>query len=86
VNNDWHRVAGVTGIYSSIKRLGAAAIAIVGVGLLIIGISTWVPSARMNTARCFEAFAHDQNRSVEELFRNPALQESLIEATTLCSR
>jgi hypothetical protein len=54
--------------------------------LLMIGISTSVTSARMNTARCLEAFAHDQNRSVEELFRDPALQESLIEVTTLCSQ
>lgn len=85
MNNDWQCVGAVKGIRSSGKRLGAA-IAIVCVALLMIGISTSVTSARMNTARCLEAFAHDQNRSVEELFRDPALQESLIEVTTLCSQ
>ena len=85
MNNQWHRVAGVKGTRSSGKWL-AAAIVIVAAALLMIGIRTWVPSARMNTARCLEAFAHDRNRSVEVLFRDPALQESLIEATTLCSQ
>jgi hypothetical protein len=85
VNNEWQCIEASKGTRSSGKCPGAALV-IAGVALLMIGIKTSVPSARMNTARCLEAFAHDQNRSVEELFRSLALQESLIEATTLCSR
>ncbi|WP_179197474.1 hypothetical protein [Caballeronia sordidicola] len=85
MNHDSHRMAGMKRTHSSITWLGAT-IAIIGVALLLAGIRMAVPSARVNTARCLEAYAHDQNRSVEGLLRDTALHASLIEATTLCSQ
>ncbi|SAL65699.1 hypothetical protein AWB69_07425 [Caballeronia udeis] len=67
-------------------RVTGAAMVIVGLAALLVAPSCSVSSSRANNARCLQAFANDEHRSLEAFFQDPALQDSLVQAIDHCSR
>ena len=67
-------------------RAASAVIAILGLAALLVALACSVSSSRANNARCLEAFANDEHRSLDAFFQDPALQDSLVQAIEQCSR
>jgi hypothetical protein len=63
-----------------------AAIAILGIALLLVVLASAVSSVRANNARCLEALANDAHHSLEALLQDSAQQDSLVQAIDQCSR
>jgi hypothetical protein len=70
----------------STARAVSAAIAILGLAALLVALACSVSSSRANNARCLQAFANDEHRSLDAFFQDPALQDSLVQAIDQCSR
>jgi len=70
----------------SSARVTGAAMVIVGLAALLVALACSVSSSRANNARCLQAFANDEHRSLEAFFQDPALQDSLVRAIDHCSR
>ena len=67
-------------------RAASAVMAILGLAALLVALACSVSSNRANNARCLQAFANDEHRSLDAFFRDPALQDSLVQAIDQCSR
>jgi hypothetical protein len=67
-------------------RAASAAMAILGIAALLVALACSVSSIRANNARCLEAFANDEHRSLDAFFQDPSLQDSLVQAIDQCSR
>jgi hypothetical protein len=67
-------------------RAVSAASAILGIAALLLALVCSVSSSRANNARCLQAFANDEHRSLEAFFQDPAPQDSLVQAIDQCSR
>jgi len=67
-------------------RAASAAMAIVGIAALLVALTCSVSSSRANNARCLQAFANDEHRSLDAFFQDPSLQDSLVQAIDQCSR
>jgi heme/copper-type cytochrome/quinol oxidase subunit 1 len=71
--------------WSSAQAMGAA-IVILGLAAMLVALICSVSSSRANNARCLQAFANDEHRTLEAFFQDPALQDSLAHAIDHCSR
>ncbi len=89
MDNELHRMAVVK------KRMGwrwfparatSAAIAVLGSAALMVALACSVSSSRANNARCLQAFANDEHRSLDAFFQDPSMQDSLVQAIDQCSR
>ena len=63
----------------------------IGITLAIIALfaiaAGWVASSvRANNILCLQQVANDEHVSLDAFFQNPAQQDALVEAATLCSR
>jgi hypothetical protein len=67
-------------------RVTSAAIATLGLAALVVALACSVSGSRANNARCLQAFANDEHRSLDAFFQDPALQDSLVQAIDQCSR
>jgi hypothetical protein len=67
-------------------RAASVAMAILGLAALLVALACSVSSNRANNARCLQAFANDEHRSLDAFFQDPALQDSLVQAIDQCSR
>ena len=67
-------------------RAASAAMAILGIAALVVALTCSVSSIRANNARCLQAFANDEHRSLDAFFQDPALQDPLVQAIDQCSR
>ena len=67
-------------------RAASVAVAILGLAALLVALTRSVSSNRANNARCIQAFANDEHRSLDAFFQDPALQDSLVQAIDQCSR
>ncbi|MEA3114428.1 MAG: hypothetical protein QOG58_4227 [Caballeronia sp.] len=67
-------------------RAASAVMAIAGLAALLVALACSVSSNRANNARCLQAFANDEHRSLNAFFLDPALQDSLMQAIDQCSR
>jgi len=67
-------------------RAASVASAILGLAALLVALACSVSSSRANNARCLQAFANDEHRSLDAFFQDPALQDPLVQAIDQCSR
>ena len=67
-------------------RAASAGMAIVGIAALLVALTCSFSSSRANYARCLQAFANDEHRSLDAFFQDPSLQDSLVQAIDQCSR
>jgi len=67
-------------------RVTSVAAAILGLTALVVALACSVSSSRANSARCLQAFANDEHRSLDAFFQDPALQDSFVQAIDQCSR
>ena len=67
-------------------RAAGAAMTILGLAVLLVALACSVSSNRANNARCLQAFANDEHRSLDAFFQDPAQQDSLVQAIDQCSR
>lgn len=58
----------------------------VAVGLLVVAAIYAPDSTRANTRLCLEQIANEQHTSLEAFFQNPAQQDALAQAMTVCTR
>ena len=89
MNNELRRMA-VTekraGWRWSSARAMSAAIVILGLAALLVALTCSVSRSRANNARCLQALANDEHRTLEAFFQDPALRDSLVQAIDHCSR
>ncbi|WP_122156740.1 hypothetical protein [Paraburkholderia sp.] len=62
------------------------AITLVAIALFAIAAVLAVSSVRANNTLCLQQVANDEHTSLDAFFQNPAQQDALVEAATLCSR
>ncbi|MFT4507649.1 hypothetical protein [Caballeronia sp. 15711] len=89
MNSELRRVAVVEkhmGWRWSAARAAGAAMATLGMAALLVVLACSVSSNRANNARCLQAFANDEHRSLDAFFQDPALQDSMVQAIDQCSR
>jgi hypothetical protein len=89
MNNEFRRMAAIekrARWRSSSAQAINAAIAIVGITLLLVALACSVSSTRADNTRCLQAFANDQHRTLEAFLQDPALQDWLGSAIDHCSR
>ena len=88
MNHEFRRMAAIekrARWRSSSAQAVNAAIAVLGITLLLVALACSVSSTRANNTRCLQAFANDQHRTLEAFLQDPALQDSLGSAIDHCS-
>jgi len=89
MNNEFRRMAAIEKHArwrgSSAQAINAA-IAILGIALLLVALASSVSSTRANNTQCLRAFANDEHRTLDAFLQDPALQDSLGSAIDHCSR
>ncbi|WGS52481.1 hypothetical protein LFL96_30300 [Paraburkholderia sp. D15] len=63
-----------------------ATIWIVAIGLIVVAALYAPDSTRANTRRCLEQVANEEHTSLDAFFQNPAQQDALAQAMTVCAR
>jgi hypothetical protein len=89
MNDEFRRMAAIEKLArwrGSSAQAVIAAIAALGITLLLAALACSVSSTPANNARCLQAFANDQHRTLEAFLQDPALQDSLGSAIDHCSR
>lgn len=89
MDNELRRIAVVEkriGWSWSPARVTSVAVAILGLAALLVALACSASSSRANNARCLQAFANDEHRSLDAFFQDSALQDSLAQAIDQCSR
>jgi hypothetical protein len=89
MDNELHRMAVVKKRIEwrwSPARATSAAIAVLGLAALMVALACSVSSSRANNARCLQAFAKDEHRSLDAFFQDQSMQDSLVQAIDQCSR
>ncbi|MGF6646604.1 hypothetical protein P3T17_004758 [Paraburkholderia sp. GAS82] len=62
------------------------AITLAAIALFAIAAVLAASSVPANNALCLQKVANDEHVSLDAFFQNPARQDALVEAATLCSR
>lgn len=62
------------------------AVTVAAVALVAAAVAAAPASVRANNSGCLEQLANDEHASLEAFFQNPAQQDALVQAITVCSR
>ncbi|PQV54428.1 hypothetical protein [Paraburkholderia sp. BL21I4N1] len=71
---------------SGLRWALGATIWLVAMVLVVVAIIYAPDSTRANTRLCLEQVANEEHTSLEAFFQNPAQQDALAQAVTICSR
>jgi hypothetical protein len=62
------------------------AVAVAAIGAFLMAIACAPASIRANNNLCLQQVANDEHTTLEAFFQNPAEQDALVQAITICSR
>lgn len=71
---------------SSRRWVAGISIAVLIISLFVVAVSCSTSSVRANDKLCLERVANDEHTAMEAFFQNPADQDALVQAITLCAR
>jgi len=69
-----------------IRWAAGIAVAVAAIGAVVLAIACAPASIRANNNLCLQQVANDEHTTLEAFFQNPAEQDALVQAITICSR
>lgn len=70
----------------AIRWATGIAVAVAAIGAVVMAIACAPASIRANNNLCLQQVANDEHTTLEAFFQNPADQDALVLAITICSR